>query len=67
MTQYFMIQIESGQVKNLTCPSDKCSSQALPLQVSFGGDVMILQFFSLDQYQLRLGLDILYLGNEKIF
>ena len=33
MAQYFKIQIESGQVKNLTCPTDQCKSQALPNQV----------------------------------
>ncbi len=34
MKGYFEVQIEDGSVKALTCPSDKCESQAHPSQVS---------------------------------
>ncbi len=34
MTGYFDVQITEGAVKALTCPSDKCESQAHPSQVN---------------------------------
>ena len=33
MTSYFEVQINEGQMSNLTCPHDKCATQALPTQV----------------------------------
>lgn len=33
MKSYFEVQINDGNVKGLTCPYDKCDSQALPTQV----------------------------------
>lgn len=33
MKDYFRIQIADGSVKCLTCPEDKCTSQASPAQV----------------------------------
>ncbi len=35
MKEYFEVQINEGKVTSLTCPFDKCESQALPLQVRF--------------------------------
>ena len=32
--QHFTVRIESGEVKQLTCPEDKCDTQAHPSQVS---------------------------------
>ena len=34
MKGYFEVQIRDGSVKGLTCPEDKCTSQASPAQVS---------------------------------
>ena len=34
MQGYFEVQIADGNVKGLTCPADKCESQAHPSQVS---------------------------------
>ena len=31
--QHFTVRIESGEVKQLTCPEDKCDTQAHPSQV----------------------------------
>ena len=33
MTSYFEVQINEGQMSNLTCPQDKCTAKALPTQV----------------------------------
>ena len=33
MGEYFAVQIKQGLMSNLTCPTDGCSSQALPIQV----------------------------------
>ena len=33
MKSYFEVQIKDGNVNNLTCPFNKCETQALPLQV----------------------------------
>lgn len=33
MKEYFEIQIKDGNVNNLTCPYEKCETQALPSQV----------------------------------
>ena len=33
MKSYFEVQIKEGQMSNLICPMDKCTSQALPTQV----------------------------------
>jgi len=33
MKSYFEVQINEGQMSNLTCPQDKCTVQALPTQV----------------------------------
>ncbi len=35
MAGYFEVQISEGAVKALTCPSDKCESQAHPSQVNY--------------------------------
>lgn len=35
MKGYFEVQIDDGNVQGLSCPSDKCESQAHPAQVSF--------------------------------
>ena len=32
MAGYFEVQIKEGLVSNLTCPEEKCDSQALPNQ-----------------------------------
>lgn len=34
MAEYFVVQIEDGNVKGLYCPEDKCDSQAHPSQVT---------------------------------
>ena len=34
MMQHFTVRIESGEVKQLTCPEDECDTQAHPSQVS---------------------------------
>lgn len=34
MRTYFEVQIRQGQMSSLTCPEEKCKSQALPNQVS---------------------------------
>ena len=33
MKAYFEVKINEGEMSNLTCPQDKCLSQALPTQV----------------------------------
>jgi hypothetical protein len=33
MAGYFEVQIKEGLVSSLTCPEEKCDSQALPNQV----------------------------------
>ena len=33
MADYFRVMIEDGNVKGLTCPADKCDSQAHQAQV----------------------------------
>lgn len=35
MSQYLTVRIKDGAVSNLVCPTDKCSSQILPTQVTW--------------------------------
>ena len=55
MAGYFEVQIKEGAVKALTCPSDKCESQALPSQVKelVSSDL----FAKYDKFLLQSSLD----------
>lgn len=55
MTDYFKIKICDGSVKALTCPFDKCESQATPSQVSELVDDDLYEKY--EKYLLQSSLD----------
>jgi len=47
MAGYFKVQIKEGLVSNLTCPEEKCGSQALPNQVKLVNSCIIFTLVEL--------------------
>ncbi len=63
MKEYFEVQISDGKVTSLTCPYEKCESQALPLQVDLEID---LSFWYWDLFFL-FGLQVSKLLNDALY
>ncbi|XP_041375612.1 E3 ubiquitin-protein ligase RNF14-like [Gigantopelta aegis] len=57
MTDYFIVQIQDGNVGSLTCPDHECDSQALPSQVK---DLVSVKLFTrYDDLLLKTSLDLM--------